>query len=62
MARKYYRSISLPDELIGFVEKLIEQEEIKERHAYSSVADFFKDAARRRIAEIEEQVNPNNGF
>ena len=48
---KSYRHVSLPEDLVRRIEKIIE----KEKYGYQSIAEFVKDAIRRRLEELEKE-------
>jgi len=48
-----YRNVSLPSVLVEDIEKFVES-----KH-YSSIAEFVKDAIRRRIDELNTRVHPD---
>jgi Arc/MetJ-type ribon-helix-helix transcriptional regulator len=49
-----YRNISLPSALVEEIEEIIESKK------YSSIAEFVKDAIRRRLDELNARVHPGN--
>ena len=53
MPRKGYRGISLPETMIEEIEKLLKQ---RPDLGYQSVAEFIKDAIRRRIEELKKEM------
>ncbi len=53
MTRKGYKAVSLPEELIEFIRKVIEE---RPELGYDSIADFVKDAIRRRLKELGYNV------
>lgn len=48
---KSYRHVSLPEDLVRRIERIIK----KEKYGYQSIAEFVKDAIRRRLEEIEKE-------
>ena len=48
MPKPGYKSISVPEEMIAHIEKIIE----KHATLYRNVSDFVKDAIRRRIEHL----------
>jgi metal-responsive CopG/Arc/MetJ family transcriptional regulator len=49
LPRKGYTSISIPDEMIKEIDKLVAQK----RHGYSSRPDVIADAVRRLMKELK---------
>ena len=45
-----YRSISLPEDLINLVEKVIEEHP---EYGYKSLSEFIKDAIKSKLVELE---------
>ena len=57
MSRPGYVGVSLPDSVMKDVDDLINQD----NHGYKSRAEFFKDAARRLLQELNNGGNGGNG-
>jgi len=52
MPRKGYKSISIPEDLVKEIERIINKHR---RLGYRTVAEFITDAIRRRIEELEKE-------
>ena len=48
---KVYRHVSLPEDLVKRIEEIIKNE----KYGYQSIAEFVKDAIRRRLEELEKE-------
>jgi len=53
-----YRKVSIPDEFWKRIEKIVTK---YPEYGYSSVAEFVKDAVRRRLEEIEKEIKESLG-
>ena len=48
-----YRNVSLPSVLVEDIEEFVESKR------YSSIAEFVKDAVRRRLDELNTRIHPS---
>jgi len=53
MPNPYQKTVSLPRDLVEEVERFISTTNVGKR--YTSVADFIKDAVRRRLEDLERE-------
>ncbi|MHA1907523.1 MAG: ribbon-helix-helix domain-containing protein [Candidatus Thorarchaeota archaeon] len=55
MTKREYRTFSIPEGLLKQVEDLLEKLEKEEfDHGYKTIAEFVKDAVRRRVEELRQ--------
>jgi len=50
MAKEGYKSLSLPEELVNDIKKIIQE---YPELGYKSVAEFIKDSVREKISQIQ---------
>jgi len=59
MGRKGYTTIALPDEMIEYIDKIIEKPKIRAKYGYTSRADLIRAAVTKHLRELEDELEPS---